>query len=322
LKENFPDSIYMFASMYWEGRCLEAMGKPEVAREKYLDLVEQNTHGYYRLLALGRLASMDPRPPDGLFESKVPLVYRPDAETAESNGSQWKVSIQRINSFMELRLDEDGDNEIACLLNVHGDNREVHRSLARLYNSRGRYFDAIVALRKGYPALSRTGLPPGEWRILYPLRYWETISGHATAYKLDPFLVAAVIRQESIFNARAVSSAKALGVMQIIPSTGQWLSRRLALKGFTWRDLFDPEVNIHMGTYYLSMLQEEHKGNIINSLSAYNAGNGRISKWRKSIRGVDDEEFVESIPFRETAWYVKNITLFKEAYEKLYGSLY
>src|SRR5262249_8945047 len=134
----------------------------------------------------------------------------------------------------------------------------------------------------------------------------------------DPYLVAALIAQESTFDAKVRSNANAWGLMQIVPSTGRRLARTLGIKRFGTATLTDPEANIRMGTLYFSKLIEQFGGTYY-ALASYNAGESRVVRWKAERPGLDQDEFIDDIPFPETQNYVKRILGTAEDYRLLYG---
>jgi soluble lytic murein transglycosylase len=147
-------------------------------------------------------------------------------------------------------------------------------------------------------------------RMRYPLRYEEFITGHAANYHLDPELVAAVIYQESKFDADARSASGAVGLMQLLPETGQGIADRTG--GEEWRpeDLLNPELNIRYGSWYLRHLLDKY-GDEELALAAYNAGQTNVDRWRE--RGV-------GIQFAETRHYVDRVQELKRIYARAYAS--
>ena len=156
---------------------------------------------------------------------------------------------------------------------------------------------------------------PGWWvRIRYPLRYEVIVRGHARNYRLDPALLAAVIYQESKFNARARSSSGAIGLMQLLPSTAKGIAVHTGGSRFQVSDLDNPEINVRYGAWYLRHLIDRY-GDINTALAAYNAGQDNVDRWRANGEGI---------AFAETRQYVKRVnhleTLYRRGYkEKLYG---
>ena len=146
-------------------------------------------------------------------------------------------------------------------------------------------------------------------RLRYPLRYEEIIKGHAENYHLDPELVAAVIYQESKFDAGAVSASGAVGLMQLLPSTGQGIAERTGGNSWTPDDLRDPELNIRYGSWYLRHLLDKY-GDEELALAAYNAGQTNVDRWR--AEGLE-------IQFDETRHYVARIQELKRTYARAYA---
>jgi len=161
---------------------------------------------------------------------------------------------------------------------------------------------------------------PGALReYLYPLGYWETVRAAAQAHGVDPFLVLALIRQESLFEPEATSSAGARGLMQLLPATARHLARtdgsppaELALE--------DVETNIDLGTRLLARLLRQFGGSLVKALAAYNGGEEAVAKWERRYPGREADEFVELISFRETRDYVKAVLRNYRAYRYLYAA--
>jgi len=143
------------------------------------------------------------------------------------------------------------------------------------------------------------------------------VRDEAARQGLDPYLVAGLIRQESLFNERVISHAKAYGLMQILPSTGRQLARQLGVAPYSTASLFIPKINIKMGTHYLKTLINESNGRVEDALAAYNAGERRLDRWRL-VSYKDMPEFIESIPFSETREYVQIVLRNAALYRKLY----
>ena len=144
-------------------------------------------------------------------------------------------------------------------------------------------------------------------KLLYPFRYREEIDRWASAYSIDHYLVAAVIRTESHSHTRAISSVGAIGLMQIMPATGEWIADNIGVDGFTTGDLHDPETNIRLGIWYLRYLIDRF-GRVDTALAAYNAGPGNVERWQ--------EEGGETFP--ETAEYVRKVVEGERVYRFLY----
>jgi soluble lytic murein transglycosylase len=152
--------------------------------------------------------------------------------------------------------------------------------------------------------------PPWYERIRYPLRYDSIIRGHARNYDLDAALLAAVIYQESKFDADARSSSGAIGLMQLRPETAKGIALRTGGVAFRVDDLLDPELNVRYGSWYLRHLFRKY-GDERLVLAAYNAGQGNVDRWRREGKGIQ---------FPETRAYVDNVGELKDVYRDAYAA--
>ncbi len=148
-------------------------------------------------------------------------------------------------------------------------------------------------------------------RLWYPLRYGEIVRGHARNYRLDPALLAAVIYQESKFDAEARSDRGAIGLMQLLPATAQGIAERTGGSAFRVSDLYDPEINVRYGAWYLRHLLDKYGSERV-ALAAYNAGQRNVDSWL--ARGV-------AIQFPETRHFVDRVEHLKGVYRHAYSSL-
>ena len=152
--------------------------------------------------------------------------------------------------------------------------------------------------------------PPWWARLWYPLRYAEIVRGHAANYRLDPALLAAVIEQESKFNADARSSTGAIGLMQLQPATAEGIALRTGGSKFVLSDLYNPEINVRYGAWYLRHLLDKYR-NERTALAAYNAGQENVDRWLSAH---------EAVQFAETRAYVDRVERLKGIYRRAYRS--
>ena len=152
----------------------------------------------------------------------------------------------------------------------------------------------------------------------YPQDYAEYVTVYAERYGVPEELIYAVIRTESDFDSGAVSSAGAVGLMQLMPETFKWLTDEILFEHMESGMIYDPETNIRYGTYYLSRLYDRY-GNWEVALAAYNGGPGNVDKWLENDRYADGEGGLKRIPFRETRHFVARVTDARDMYERLYG---
>jgi soluble lytic murein transglycosylase len=155
--------------------------------------------------------------------------------------------------------------------------------------------------------------------LLYPLPARFDIPEKARQRGLDPFLVAGLIHQESVFMHDAVSPAGAVGLMQIMPATGRRVAEKIGLEGFAPASLREPEVNLRIGTAYLEGLATRYEEDWPKVFAAYNAGPGAVARWTTLMPMAETDEFVEGILYRETRIYVKKVLFNWSLYHRIYG---
>lgn len=151
----------------------------------------------------------------------------------------------------------------------------------------------------------------------YPIKYEYFVEKYSEEYNLDKYLVYAVIRTESRFDKYAVSSADAKGLMQLTDETASHCAKKIKLDGYSESALFDPEINIRLGCYYLSYLKSVYK-NTDTVLAAYNGGPGNVDKWLSDPSCVDDSGKLINIPFKETRNYIVRVNEAMEMYRSIY----
>ena len=161
-------------------------------------------------------------------------------------------------------------------------------------------------------------LTPYPWRLLYPLSHQELIIKEARAAKLDPSLVAAIINVESHWQTSAISSKGAKGLMQLMPTTADWIASKLGKDTVNEQDLFLPEINIHLGVCYFADLLAQFNNNATIALAAYNGGRGNGKNWLDSDVWDGSDDTIESIPFGETRRYVQKVVTQQKIYSRIY----
>ncbi|OLZ10562.1 lytic transglycosylase domain-containing protein [Sulfobacillus thermosulfidooxidans] len=157
------------------------------------------------------------------------------------------------------------------------------------------------------------------YRYVAPMPYRAVIWHEAQVNHLSPYLVAAVIRVESSYRPNAVSSKGAIGLMQLIPSTAKWASLKADNRRIQTAELFDPALNIHLGTWYLNQLLQSYAGNEVLGLAAYNAGSRNVRNWLSEGLLTPSATSAQKIPFPETKHFVHRVLFYKVLYHSLYG---
>jgi soluble lytic murein transglycosylase len=320
----YPQSAYLAQAAYWAARAEEKLGERDRAAALYGKIVERYRYGHYGQLASVRLKTQDPRPKTEPSEavlsralSNLPRVQPPNETASEK-------AVRHVESAAELRLinlDELALDELQAASADSPSSPRVNLELARLYRDQDDHLGAINALRRAHPdyLAYQGGEAPNEvLQLLFPLTHWSLIREHAERSGLDPYLVAALIRQESGFNVVARSVANARGLMQLIPSTGRLVARRYGIRRISADQLYDPAINIRLGTAYLTDMIRQFS-RIEYALGAYNAGPGRIVRWRRELGASEMDEWIESIPITQTRLYVQAVLRNAAHYRRIYG---
>jgi soluble lytic murein transglycosylase len=203
-----------------------------------------------------------------------------------------------------------------------GDSPQLQATIAFTHRHLGNVRAGINAMKRAYPQYLAAGgetLPPQILRVIFPVDYWPLLQKYSKQRGLDPFVVAALVAQESNFDPVVRSHANAYGLMQILPSTGRQYARKLGVRPFSTRRLTEAEVNVRLGTQIFADSIKKF-GGVHFALAAYNAGDSRVLRWQREKPGLPQDEFIDDIPFPETQNYVKRILGTAEDYRFLYGS--
>ena len=163
-------------------------------------------------------------------------------------------------------------------------------------------------------------IEPVKKKYIYPYPYQDIVILYAEANGVPPSLVASVIMHESKFSEIVHSPRGAIGLMQLMPETAEWIAGQLGETDFSLQKLHEPEMNIRYGTWYLALLEQEFEGNLILALAAYNAGRGVVHEWMEENDWSSDFDDISAIPYPETRVYVERVLKDKKHYEKLYHS--
>lgn len=228
----------------------------------------------------------------------------------------------RGETFLAIRMRNLAEQEFAALEDTLAADPRLLDVLSSLYERAGLRRRAIrVAERilEASPAKSVSDAPTYLRKKICPVHFAEIVVPSCEDEDIDPNLCFSLIRQESLFEADAVSWVGARGLSQIMPGTGRWIADRLGVKRFRTPKLLDPETNLQFGTYYLSLQMEDFDGDVFRALAAYNGGPDNAARWWEYGGGRDSDVFVEDIGFSETADYVRRVYLYREIYRDTYG---
>ena len=313
----FPRSDYRPSWLYWSARAREKMGQRQAAEARMRIVHADYLHSYYGRLAAARLAPLKAaNPPDD--GSIVPASVAPTQPPASIAPPP---TAALIRSLLASGLYDDAMNELRYAQKAWGTSPPIEATIAWIYHQKGDLRRAITLMRRAYPQFLSSGgdaVPAEILQVIFPLTYWDAIKRQAAIYELDPYVVAALIAQESTFDPSARSVANAWGLMQIVPSTGRRLAIALGIRRFSTSMLTNGETNIRLGTLYFKRLVQQFGGTHY-ALASYNAGENRVVRWKAERPGMDEDEFIDDIPFPETQNYVKRILGTAEDYRRLYG---
>lgn len=331
---------------YWLGRSQAAAGQRDAARTTWQALADRAPDIYYGILARYALAGVSMT--DAAMLMRIAEVADPSSRVEGDDGSQafaeaWLAGWLEVPSaqvgLLPPEIENDPDLATGRLLLALDQRGDALVALDRLYT---RYRDDVHALYPLSLEFARIGAyrlsivsaarlmqfsPAGlvehaplfVQRLAYPRPFAELIEREARANGFDPFVYYSLIRQESLFEEGARSSAAAQGLAQIIPDTGQWIAQRLGHPEYTNDIIYRPVINLRFGAYYLGWARDYLDGNLVSALVGYNAGPGNAARWRE-LAGADDTLFVERLTFAEPRAYIQFILSNLYHYTRLYGS--
>ncbi|HKD00715.1 MAG TPA: lytic transglycosylase domain-containing protein, partial [Methylomirabilota bacterium] len=245
---------------------------------------------------------------EGGIAGQIALPREPRTALSDDSGLARVVLLRRINLVEEAAAELE-----SAVQGAAGDPVRLY-GMASVYIEAERYHMALRIMRRHFQTLAATGdpsLPRAFWEMYYPYAWRDEMRDAAQRRGIDPYLVAAVVREESSYYPRAVSRAGARGLMQLMPAT----ARLMAPPG----DLDDPGFNIELGTRFLAGLIREFNDPRL-AIAAYNAGPKNVRQWMSTRRTDDLEAFVEQIPFDETRLYVKRVVLSWDEYRRIYST--
>jgi soluble lytic murein transglycosylase len=320
----FPGSEDSSAAMYFLGRLAEGSHDASAARAWYEEIVREYPNYYYTILARDRLPQVaKTQPSAGVNEFLKGLSFPPRARTMNfTPNANSKARMERARMLAGAGLEDWAEVELRFAAQNEDQPAVMAMELASLTSRTG----ADQALRyikryaSGYLFLPVESAPLDFWKLAFPMPYRESLERYAHQNGLDPYLLAALIRQESEFNPKAVSVANARGLTQILPSTGRELSRRLKVRSYSTAALFQPAVNLQLGSFYLKTLGDGVGGRWEVALAAYNAGLSRAHAWLTWGEFREPAEFIETVPFSQTRTYIQTVLRNADVYRRVYGS--
>lgn len=296
-------------SLYWKGRVLEKLGRSKEARVVFRDLVSIYGGTYYGIRGHQRLGEAGSAG-GGLAD---PPRLGPDLNWVESTASfSPSEELERVYELTKIGWVADAEIEARRVRLLKG--LRLPTDPKRLLKEKNGDFIVV-------------GRMPKDEVLDFPLPYADTVFSETERQRresglalIDPYLVYAMMRQESRYRETIVSPAGAVGLLQIMPLTGLRLAREDGWPDYQVKWLYDPETNIELGVRYLQKLWGLLDGRWYAVVASYNAGESVVAEWLKQRRGLSEEEFIEEIPYRETRDYVKRVYAYWAAYREAYDA--
>jgi soluble lytic murein transglycosylase len=306
---QFPRSDYRPSWLYWSARAAQQAGDIETGIARLRLTATDYHNSYYGRLAVKRLEGER-----GGAAIAPTLQRQPLASTAIPTAG-------RIAALLSVGLNREAMSELQYAQRVWGDSAQLQATIALTHTRLGNVRAGINAMKRAYPQYLAAGgetLPSEILKVIFPVDYWPLLQKYSKERSLDPYVVAALVAQESNFDPVVRSHANAYGLMQVLPSTGRGYARRLGVKPFSAKRLTEAEVNVRIGTQIFADTIRKF-GGVHFALAAYNAGDSRVLQWQREKPGLPQDEFIDDIPFPETQNYVKRILGTAEDYRYLYS---
>ncbi len=319
---RFPRSDYRPSWLYWSARAYEQLNQPTLAEARYTLVATDYLNSYYGRLSLTHL---DGRAPQRRLVANVQAPQPAAASDPSIEDAPIVAPLppnqQVVRALLSIELWDQALDELHYAQKAWGDSSAIQATIGWIYHKRGELRAGINQIKRAYPQYMAAGgeeLPSDLLKVLFPVDYWTLIRRYSAEHQLDPYMMAALIAQESNFVPDIRSPANAYGLMQLVPAAGRQyaktLNRRYSLSLLTTAD-----TNLRMGTAYFADLVEKF-GGAHYALASYNAGPARVAHWMAERPGMDRDMFIDDIPFPETQAYVKKIIGTAEDYRRLYGA--
>ena len=302
--------------LYWQGKLYEKKGKIELAKKSYKKLILNQPNTYYGM----RLFSSE-NTLNSVFDTKISHQRSLFDESKDPILKKYK-SILRRSDFLfdifesELAIDEIfyelgnyKNGNLNWHLSIQLNKRDAHKKVLEIIAN---YFlPKMIKLREKESLI---------WELAYPRPYWRMIQEYSNQAGIDPYFALAIMREESHFDPKALSSSKAMGLMQLMPATAKDVAKRNKIRLDKKEEIYVPKLNIKLGIFYLGQLAKKFQSELIYTAGSYNAGPHNMKKWINRWNGISLDNFVEKIPFNETKNYVKRVYRSYKIYKEIYSS--
>lgn len=291
---SYPPNSFKFQSFeYWKGKSLEELGRKFEAFSTYRSIAKSPYFTYHSFLA----------------RKKIDHNPRLLANTTPVNAFRGNISKQKALLLIEMGIYNLAEQEIKYLETIANTKKEKI-VVSSLYEKTQNYYKSTN--------IANNVQHPSAFQHSFPKPFSIQVKTFSQKYGLDELLVYSLIREESRFNKNAISRSNARGLMQLIPVTARETADMVGIYAFNLNMLFEPQINVELGSYYLRRVMDRYQGELPLALASYNAGPGRVAEWLREYRYSKIDEFIEEIPFNETRKYVKRILRSYGAYKALY----
>lgn len=318
LLNEYPYSEFADTASYWTGRAAERTGENEEAVSSYAGVINDFPLSYYAILSRGRLSYIETERP---LTGRVKKASFVPMDKHRSSDPYVSFHLNKGKALLSLGFKEDASAELS-LAEGRCSDKGTLLEIARLMTNAGDYNRAKRVAINSFPDYLREDVgesDPEIWRFAFPAGFGDEVRSSAEKNSLNPYLIHAIIREESSYRFDAVSRAGAIGLMQLMPFTGSNISREIGFRDYGTNSLYRPDVNINLGTLYLKKVIDSHKGNLPLAIASYNAGPSVVAAWVSRYGTSEMDEFIERIPYSETRNYVKKVLRSYGIYERLYG---
>jgi soluble lytic murein transglycosylase len=325
--KTYPAASDTSDGLYFLGRLAEKKNNLTEARAYYDVLVEHLPNSYFATLAQARIKSpeLSALKADPATLATLEAIAWPARPQFPSfiGGPLVQKRVVRAQLLLASGMHDTAEDELKYgSRNEEGQTNVYAYELAKFASAHGAPDEALRYIKMfapGYLYMPLDQAPLEFWRLAFPYPYRTYIEQYSRDQDLDPFLVAALIRQESEFNPHAISPANAYGLMQVLPSTGRQLARHFGIRRLSAGDLLTPARNIQLGTCFFKDLLNSSGGEAEIALASYNAGPGRSALWRSWGPFHEPAEFTEVVPFHETRGYIQIVLRNADVYRRLYS---
>ena len=307
---NNPEVAAKF--VYWQGKLAVQEKKQERAQRIFNNLLSWYPNTFYGMLAQRTMSSLVPE--------KIPYKQKDywHDNPPELQANEEKTELEFAEFVMAAGDGNIGAKHIRNLVDLKSPKELIWKS-SLVLDEYGEYRSLQTIVVNHYLGdLKRIPIKDQQvWTFAFPRPYWMDVQNFSKNAGIDPYLALAIMREESLYQADVVSPASARGLMQLMPYTGKRVAKIIGLKLKDEKDLFNPKINIQLGTSYLGQISKRF-GEVIQIAGSYNAGPGRMKEWLKRFPDRDLDEFVESIPYIETRNYVKRVFRTHQLYKAIY----